>query len=121
MLVQEGGLGGGLWNKQDKVVMHNIRRLRLNKELSSITCHPWANQIAQLKTLYQNKCTTSCLLINIFWFWHWNQQVPRSCRHSHTRLVTPRLYVFKWLTTPQWAWDWGLRSQLKFLHVSAAF
>lgn len=68
MLVQEGELGGGLWNKQDKVVIYNIRRLRLNKELSSITCHPQANQIARLKTFDQNKWTTSCLLISLFWF-----------------------------------------------------
>lgn len=44
-------MGGGLWNKQDKVVIDNIRKLRLNKELSSITCHPEANQIVWLKTL----------------------------------------------------------------------
>lgn len=55
MLVQEGELGGGLWNKQDKGVLYNIRRLRLNKELSGISCHPQANQMAQLKTLDQNK------------------------------------------------------------------
>lgn len=105
MLVQEGELGGGLWNKQDKGVLYNIRRLRLNKELSGISCHPQANQMAQLKTLDQNKRTTSCLLISLFRFWLWNQQVPRSHRHSHTHLVTPRLYMFKWCAVLQWAWD----------------
>lgn len=68
MLVQEGELGGGLWNKQDKVVIYNTRRPRLNRELSSITCHPQANQTARLKTLDQNKWTTSCLLISFFGF-----------------------------------------------------
>lgn len=68
MLVNEGELGGGLWNEQDKVVIYNIRRLRLNKELSSITCHPQANQIARLKAFDQNKWTTSCLLISLFRF-----------------------------------------------------
>lgn len=55
MLVQKGELGGGLWNRQDKVVIYSIRKLRLNKELSSITCHPQANEIAWLKTHDQNK------------------------------------------------------------------
>lgn len=41
---------------------YNIGRLKLNKALSSITCHPQANQIAQLKTLNQNKWATSCFL-----------------------------------------------------------
>lgn len=111
MLVQEGELGGGLWNKQDKVVIYNTRGPRLNSELSSITCHPQANQTARLKTLDRNKWTTSCLLISFFGFWHWNQQVPRSRRHSHTHLVTPRLYVFQWLSTPQRAW--GVRTEIR--------
>lgn len=111
MLVQEGELGGGLWNKQDKGVIYDVIRLRLNKELSSITCHPQANKTAQLKTLDQNKSTTSCLLISLFRFWLWNQQVPRSHRHSHTHLVTPRLYMFKWCTKLQWAWD--MRTEIR--------
>lgn len=122
---QYAGVGGWtgrrLWNKQDKVVIYNISKLRLNKERSSLNCHPQENQIAWLKTLDWNKWTTSCLLISLFWFWQWNQQVPRSHRHSHIHWVTPGLYVFKWLLHHSKPETWAdLSSELNFLSVSAA-
>lgn len=90
--MQEGELG----NKQDKTAVCNAESLRTGKEPSGMTCHPQANHILRLKTLDQNKWTTASLLIRLFWSWHWNEQVPRSRRHSHP--LTPRLHVFLWRT-----------------------
>lgn len=97
--MQEGELG----NKQDKTAVCNAESLRTGKEPSGMTCHPQANHIVRLKTLDQNKWTTARLLIRLFWSWHWNEQVPRSRRHSHP--LTPRLHVFHWRTALQWEWD----------------
>lgn len=114
--MQEGELGGGLWNRQDKVVIYNIRRLRLNEDLSIINCHPQANKIAWLKTLDQNKWATSFdKLFLVLTLKPTGAQEPQT---SHTHLVTPRLYVFRWFTAPQWAWR-GRTEMRAELSVSA--
>lgn len=77
--MQKGELG----NKQDKAEVCSAASLWMDKKPSGIICHPQANDIARMKALDHNKWTTACLLIRLFWFWHWNQQVPRSCRRSH--------------------------------------
>lgn len=61
-----GGFSASFWNKQDKVVISNVKAFKLNRELSSAIYQPQTHQIAVQKTLGQNKWASSCLSLNVF-------------------------------------------------------